>query len=201
MLSRRALVLVCIVALHVGFVLVLNAGLATKTVEMVFGPIETKMIEEIKEVEEKPPPPPPKIETTPPPFVPPPDIQINLPVETAPTRAITATTQKPVVKPPPAPAVTRVAPKQNPRRPCSIGEEDYPPQSKRLGEEGATTVRMLINPDGSVADVQVVESSGFPRLDETAVRKLKRCRMIAGTENGQPTAMWMPMRVVWKIKD
>jgi len=202
MLSRRALVFVTIVLLHVGFVLVLNAGLATKTIETVFGPIETKMIEETKDEEEKPPPPPPKIETTPPPFVPPPDIAIDLPVETAPTRAITATTQKPVVKPPPAPVqVARVAPKQNPRRPCSIGEEDYPPQSKRLGEEGATTVRMLVNADGSIGDVQVAQSSGFPRLDETAVRKLKRCRMVAGTENGKAAAMWMDMRVVWKIKD
>lgn len=202
MLSRRALVFIGIVFLHVGFVWVLNAGLATKTVEAVFGPIETKMIEEVKDEEEKPPPPPPKIETTPPPFVPPPDIAIDLPVETAPTRAITATTQKPVVKPPPPPAqVTRVPPKQNPRRPMPITNEDYPPQSKRLGEEGVTLVRLLVLADGSIGNVQVAKSSGFPRLDETAVRKLKRWRVNPGTENGKPVDMWMDLRVVWKIEN
>ena len=83
MLSRRALVFLGIVALHVGFVYVLNAGLATQAVEVIFGPIETKMIEEVKDEKDKPPPPPPKIETAPPPFVPPPDIAIDLPVETS----------------------------------------------------------------------------------------------------------------------
>jgi protein TonB len=202
MLSRRALVFVAIVALHVGFVWVLNAGLATQAVEMVFGPIETKMIEEIKEEDEKPPPPPPKIETTPPPFVPPPDIAIDLPAETTTTTAITATTQKPVAKPPPPPAaVVRVPPKQNPRRPLPITEEDYPPQSKRLGEEGVTTVRLYVLADGSIGEVQVAQSSGFPRLDETAVKKLKRWKVNPGTENGKPVPMWMDLRVVWKIKN
>jgi protein TonB len=181
---------------------VLNAGLAKQAVETVFGPIETKMIEEVIDEEEKPPPPPPKIETTPPPFVPPPDISIDLPVESAPTSAITATTQKPPPKPPPVAApVARKAPSQNPRRPLPITEEDYPAQSKRLGEEGVTVVRLWVLADGSIGDVQVSKSSGFPRLDETAVRKLKRWRVNPGTENGKPVAMWMDLRVVWKIKD
>lgn len=200
MLSRRALVFVAIVALHVGFVYVLNAGLATKAVEMIVGPIETKMIEEVVEEEDKPPPPPPKIETTPPPFVPPPDISIDLPVETTQTTAITATTQKPVAKPPPAPvAVQRTPPQQNKRRP--LVEPDYPPQSKRLGEEGATVLRLYILEDGRVGDAQVAQSSGFPRLDEAAVKHAKRAwKFIPGTENGKPVAMWYEFRVVWKIE-
>lgn len=200
MLSRRALVFLGIVGLHVGFVYVLNAGLATQAVEHVFGPIETKMIEEVKDEEDKPPPPPPKIEAAPPPFVPPPDISIDLPVESAPTTAITATTQKPVVKAPPPVQTTIVKPKQNSRRPMPITEEDYPPQSKRLEEEGVTTVRLYVLADGSIGDVQITTSSGFPRLDETAVRKLKRWRVNPGTENGKPVPMWMDLRVVWKIK-
>ena len=99
MLSRRAMVFAGIVLLHVGFIYVLNAGLAMQAVEVMFGPIETKMIEEVKDQKEKPPPPPPKIDVAPPPFVPPPDIAIDLPAETSTTTAITATTQKPVAKP------------------------------------------------------------------------------------------------------
>lgn len=201
MLSRRALVFLAIVGLHVGFVYVLNAGLATQAVEVVFGPIETKMIEEVVEEEDKPPPPPPKIEVTPPPFVPPPDIAIDLPAESAPTSAITATTQKPVAKPPPPPAaVVRVPPKVNPRRPMPITNDDYPPQSRRLGEEGVTQVRLYVLADGSIGDVQVVKSSGFPRLDEQAVKKLKRWRVNPGTEDGKPVPMWMELNVKWQIE-
>jgi len=199
MLSRRALVFVLIVALHVGFVYVLNSGLATQAVEVFTGPIETKMIEELTEEEDKPPPPPPKIEVTPPPFVPPPDIQIDLPVDRAPTTAITATTQKPVVKPPPPAAVVRVPPQQNKRRP--LIEPDYPPQSKRLGEEGATVLRLYILEDGRVGEAQVAQSSGFQRLDDAAVKHAKRSwRFVPGTENGKPVAMWYEFRVVWKIE-
>ncbi len=199
MLSRRALVFVGIVALHVGFVYVLNAGLAHQAVEMIYGPIETKMIEEVKEDQDKPPPPPPKIETTPPPFVPPPDISIDLPVETTATTAITATTQKPVAKPPPAPvAIARVPPKQNPRRPPSL--PDYPPQAKRLGLEGSTVLRLYILEDGSVGDAQIAQSSGHEQLDEAALRHAKRAwKFMPGTEGGKPVPMWFEFRVVWKI--
>lgn len=200
MLSRRALVFLGIVALHVGFVYVLNAGLAQQAIEQVFGPIETKMIEEVKDEEEKPPPPPPKIETTPPPFVPPPDISIDLPVETSTTTAISATTQKPVAKPPPPVVSNKVAARQNPKRPFSITEDDYPPQSKRLGEEGSVVLRLFIAEDGSMTDVQVVTSSGFPRLDEAAVKKAKRWRAIPATEGGKPVASVMDFKVTWKIK-
>lgn len=200
MLSRRALVFLGIVVLHIGLFYVINSGLAIKTVQAVFHPIETTLIEEIKQEEDKPPPPPPKIETTPPPFVPPPDIVIDLPVERAQTTAITATTQKPVERPPPPPPkVERTPPRPNPRRP--LVEPDYPPQSKRLGEEGATVLRLYILEDGRVGDAQIATSSGFPRLDEAALRHAKRAwRFLPATEGGQPVATWYDFRVVWKIE-
>ena len=200
MVSRRALVFVGIVALHVLFVYVLNAGLATQAVEAIYGPIETKMIEEVKDEEDKPPPPPPKIETTPPPFVPPPDIAIDLPVETTQTTAITATTQKPVAKPPVAAVVPRTPPQVNKRRP--LEKPEYPPQAKRMGQEGATVLRLYILEDGRVGDAQISQSSGFPQLDEAAVKHAKRSwKFIPGTENGKPVAMWYEFRVVWKIEN
>lgn len=199
MLSRRALVFLGIVFLHVGFVYVLNAGLAQQAVEIIYGPIETKMIEEVKDEEDKPPPPPPKLETTPPPFVPPPDIAIDLPVESTSTTAITATTQKPVAKPPPAAPSTKTPPRVNPKRP--LVQPEYPPQSKRLGEEGATVLRLYILEDGRVGEAEVSKSSGFPRLDEAAVKNAKRSwKFLPATDGGKPVAMWYEFRVVWKIE-
>lgn len=203
MLSRRALVFIGIVLLHLGFIYALNAGLVHQAAEMVYGPIETKMIEDIQDQDEEPPPPPPKIETAPPPFVPPPDIAIDLPVEiSTTTTAITATTQKPVVQPPPPPppaAVVRVQPSVDPRRPMPISDDDYPPQSARLGEEGQTRVRLWVLENGSIGDVQIVKSSGYERLDNVALRKLRRWRIKPGTEDGKPVAMWFELNVTWKI--
>lgn len=201
MLSRRALVFLGIVMLHVMGGYIINSGLGVKAVHAVFQPIETSLIEEIQEEEDKPPPPPPKIEAAPPPFVPPPDIVIDLPVERTQTTAITATTQKPVAKPPPPPPpkVVRTPPRPNPRRPLT--EPDYPPQSKRLGEEGATILRLYILEDGRVGDVQIGTSSGFPRLDEAAVKHAKRSwRFLPATEGGKPVATWYDFRVVWRIE-
>ncbi len=61
--------------------------------------------------------------------------------------------------------------------------------------------RLYVLEDGSIGDVQVATSSGFTRLDETAVRKLKRWRVTPGTENGKPVPMWWDYRVVWKIEN
>ena len=132
------------------------------------------MIEEAPDDDEPPPPPPPKIET-PPPFVPPPEIAIELPAETTQTTAITQTTsQRPVAQPPPvaAPApIPRTAPKSDSRRPLS--QPEYPPSSRRAGEAGTVILEVLVLENGRVGDARVKQSSGFPRLDEAAVREVE----------------------------
>src|SRR5687767_13943891 len=44
----------------------------------------------------------------------------------------------------------------------------YPAASRREGEEGAGLFRVLVDERGRPIDVQVMKSSGFPRLDEAA---------------------------------
>jgi len=44
----------------------------------------------------------------------------------------------------------------------------YPPIEVRLGAQGTVLLRLVINPQGVVADATVVRSSGFPILDEAA---------------------------------
>jgi protein TonB len=161
------------------------------------------MIEDApEEIEEPPPPPPPKIET-PPPFVPPPEIAIEIPADAPPAKAITQTTsQRPVVQqPPPQPAaIPRTAPKSDPRRPLS--QPEYPPSSRRAGEAGTVILEVLVLENGRVGDARVKQSSGFPRLDEAAVREVKRSwRLQPGTENGKPVQMWGQFAVTFKLTD
>ncbi|HEX7115310.1 MAG TPA: energy transducer TonB [Steroidobacter sp.] len=202
-LTRRGLVFVIIVILHIGMFWLLNSGLSQQLVEVVLGPIETRMIEEAPDTEEPPPPPPPKIET-PPPFVPPPEVAIDLPVDQSQSTAIqTVTTQRPVAPPPPVakPApVARTAPRSDPRRPLT--QPDYPPSSRRAGEEGTVILDVYVLENGRVGEVRVKKSSGHPRLDEAAVREVKRSwRLVPGTENGKPVPMWGQFAVTFKLTD
>ena len=112
--TRRGLVFCVIVALHVGMFWLLNSGLSHQIIDVVLGPMETKMIEEAPQEDEPPPPPPPKIET-PPPFVPPPEIAIEIPADAPPTNAIQQTTAVRPTAPPPiaAPRRRSRAPRRN----------------------------------------------------------------------------------------
>jgi protein TonB len=201
-LTRRGLVFVLIVALHGGMYYVLNSGLSQHLVDVVLGPIETRMIEEAPDTDEPPPPPPPKIET-PPPFVPPPEVAIELPVEQASTAIQTVTSVKPTQPPPPVaqPApIPRTAPKSDPRRPLS--QPEYPPSSRRAGEAGTVILEVYVLETGRVGEARVKQSSGYPRLDEAAVREVKRSwRLVPGTENGKPVPMWGQFAVTFKLTD
>jgi protein TonB len=201
-LTRRGFVFVLIIALHAGMYYILNSGLSQHLVDVVLGPIETRMIEEAPDTDEPPPPPPPKIET-PPPFVPPPEVSIELPTETTQSTAIqTVTNVRPTAPPPPVaqPTVPRTAPKSDSRRPLS--QPEYPPSSRRAGEAGTVILEVYVLETGRVGEARVKQSSGFPRLDEAAVREVKRSwRLVPGTENGKPVPMWGQFAVTFKLTD
>ena len=202
--TRRGAVFLAIIGIHVGMVYLLYSGMSRRLVDAVLGPIETRIIEEAPKDEDKPPPPPPKLDIPPPPFVPPPDVAIEMPVEAAPT-AITNTTSvappKPAPVAPPAP-VERVvvAPKSDPRRPLT--QPEYPPSSRRAGEAGTVKLDVYVLENGRVGDARIKESSGYPKLDEAALREVKRSwRLLPGTENGKPVAMWGQFAVTFKLTD
>jgi protein TonB len=200
--TRRGVVFLAIVALHALFFWALATGMSHRVIEAVLGPIETRMIEEAPKPEDKPPPPPPKIET-PPPYVPPPEVAIEIPMDAAPTTAIRQTTQQvPVAQPPPAPVavIPRTSPKSDPRRPLT--QPEYPPSSRRAGETGTVILEVYVLETGRAGDVRVKQSSGFPKLDEAAVRDVKRSwRLQPGTENGKPVPMWGQFAVTFKLTD
>lgn len=200
--TRRGIVFIVIVLLHIGMFWVLASGMSHRIVEVVLGPIETRIIEEAPKLDEPPPPPPPKIET-PPPFVPPPEVAIEIPVDAPPRNAITqTTTKKPVEQPPPAPVakIPTTPPRSDPRRPLT--QPDYPPSSRRAGEAGTVILEVYVNENGRPQEVRVKKSSGYKKLDDAAVREVKRSwRLVPGTENGKPVAMWGQFAVTFRLTD
>lgn len=193
-MSRRAAGFVVTAIFHVALVYGLINGLAKSVVEVIKGPIAAKVIEEIKQDEKEPPPPPPKLDKPPPPFVPPPDFVFNT-TEPAPTAISNATTQR---APAPVAEVPGTPPKSIKGRNY---QPEYPPSSKRNGEEGSVVLQIYVNEEGKVTEVKIAQSSGFPKLDEAAqAEALRSWKFTPGTKGGKPVAVWHSMKVTFKIE-
>ena len=201
--TRRSLLFFVIIGVQVALVWALNAGLSSKLVQLLGGPMETTLIEEVQTDEPPPPPPPAPDIDAPPPFVPAPEVSISLAPETTTTAIQATTTRPPPAAPPPAPAARApvvVLPKQDPRR--GITQPEYPPASRRAGEAGTVQLRIFVLENGRVREAQVSQTSGFPRLDEAAVREATRAwRFVPGTQDGKPAGMWHEIKVTFRLTD
>jgi len=199
--SRRLTGMVITVVLHIPLIYALIHGLARKIVEIVTPPLETKIIEEIKPPQpDKPPPPPPKLETPPPPFIPPPEVNIQMPMQMAPTITAVAPT------PPPKPAPMVPTPPREPTRTAAVvnaascDKPDYPPAARRANETGTVLLNFLIDIDGKVIDSKVERSSGSRRLDEAARAGLELCTFRPATVDGKPQRAWARIEYVWRLE-
>jgi protein TonB len=139
--------------------------------------------------------------------LPPPDTKIE-PVEVV-EQAIVA--PKPIVAPPPVPApalatvsepppvrATIVAPAPSAPAmagPVSVGDlsakllsgkpPKYPIESRRKREQGTVLLSVLLSTAGTVADISVSRSSGFPRLDKAALDAVRRWKWSPTVQSGQ----------------
>jgi protein TonB len=82
---------------------------------------------------------------------------------------------------------------QNPKPP-------YPALSKRLGEQGKVVVRVLIGIDGMAQKTEIKQSSGFDRLDQTALNTVLRWRYVPGRRAGVPEAMWFNVPISFVLE-
>ncbi len=196
--SRRGIVLVVLVLFHLMLFWALKSGFAQKVIDSLAPPIVADIINEKKDEEAPPPPPPPKMEI-PPVEVPPPVVDITIAPDAPPTNAISNVTDRPP-PPPPVVAAPSVLVKlvANPKASQPNVNDYYPPTSIRLEEEGLSRLKVCVGPNGRVKDATVEASSGFPRLDEAAVKVAKMYRFTPQTVNGVPVDACglMPIRFV-----
>jgi protein TonB len=82
---------------------------------------------------------------------------------------------------------------QNPKPP-------YPRMSVRLGEEGTTTLKVLIGIDGRPLEARIGKSSGFTRLDQAAEEAVRTWKFVPGKRGGVPEAMWADVPVKFELK-
>jgi protein TonB len=102
-------------------------------------------------------------------LVPPPQVDVAIEPNTA---AISATA---VQMPPPSPPAsalsnsgTAVIPEMSQVAYLVQPAPHYPPESRRIREQGLVMLRVLIDASGHATAVEIYKSSGHPRLDEAA---------------------------------
>ena len=71
----------------------------------------------------------------------------------------------------------------------------YPPMSKRLGEQGKAIIRVLIGADGLPQKAELRQSSGFERLDQSALATVMKWRYVPGKRDGVAEAMWFSVPI------
>lgn len=88
---------------------------------------------------------------------------------------------------PPGPAETRAADSTMTRRAFQrMLMKEYPKDLLEAGIGGTTVVELLVDEGGSVREAGVLESSGYPALDEVAVRVAPLGPFLQPLRNGRP---------------
>jgi protein TonB len=206
MSKNRMIAFGLVALLHVGLGYAFVTGLALKAVKAIVNPLETVNVKEEAPPPEEPPPPPPQ-EVEIPPFVPPPEVTIQSDAPPPPTISTQTSVRQitpPVVAPPAPPAPPAIAPQPaTPRgRGNVMSEDDYPSASRRAEEEGVTRVRYVVGADGRVSSCEVIQSSGFPRLDAATCQIIeRRFRFNPATRDGQPVPETKTQPVRWQLRN
>jgi periplasmic protein TonB len=117
-----------------------------------------------------------------------------------------AVVEAPIIYPPlPEPVVE--APHPPPPLPKIISsveylkapEPEYPPLSKRMGEEGRVTLRVLVNEKGHPDQVEVQQTSGSSRLDDEAQQAILRSQFKPHIEDGKAIAVYTIVPITFHL--
>lgn len=217
---RQALLLLLVLLLH-GAVIAAVFWPVTPVAESVVPPaLQGVLVQNVavqeqlpQEIVEEPPPEPPKQETPPPQEKPPVTIPESDKGTLAPPPEVEPRKEPPPPVPaqPQAPPQPEVLPVQQKPAAAPVKMPDahaahlqnpapvYPVLSRKRREQGTVILRLLVLVDGKVADISIHQSSGYPRLDESAVQAVKRWRYTPAVQEGKAIDYWHLQPVVFSI--
>lgn len=200
---------VMVVAVHVALVAALVLAMHRIT-RPVLTDVSVRLIDAPKPLPIKDPVPLPLSKTT---------VQISLPRIEIPTAPVVETPPPvpvtPVaVAPAPAPAPQAEAKPAAPA-PAAPGDSNplvdasaagnakpvYPRASKALGEQGVVVLEVFVTLEGTVGDIRIGRSSGFDRLDESALRAVRQWHFIPARQGGKQVSMWYKQPITFDLKN
>ena len=77
----------------------------------------------------------------------------------------------------------------------------YPRHAREMGWEGTVVLRVEVKPDGTVGEVSVHRTSGYPALDEAALTAVKRWRFAPPTDGAFSFAAVVDVPVRFDLKE
>jgi protein TonB len=226
---RRQVVVAAVLLLHLLALWALQVGLLRRAAEVVLpvallSDIVTPPQPKVEPPPPPPPRPPPQAKRPPEPPKPQAAAQpVALPDPTPPPpTAITGAVNPPTPPPsvtapvvanapmaPPAPPAPPPTPAPAPPKlelPSTNADylqnppPNYPPMSRRMGEQGRVQVRVLIGIDGLPKKGEIAKSSGFERLDQAALDAVLKWRYVPGKRGGVPEEMAFIVPINFELK-
>ena len=76
----------------------------------------------------------------------------------------------------------------------------YPRISETLNEQGTVVVRAFIEANGTASKAELRTSSGYERLDQTALQTVLKWRYVPGKRAGVPEAMWINVPISFVLE-
>lgn len=196
--SRQIIGVLAVVAIHAALILGLMSGLVARIEPVIKRQTEVFFVETTKPEPEPLPQPEQVVPDVPEIAVVPPVVELEL--ETAPVIELPPME---VATPPSestGASISEPSPLQvDPRR--ALTRPEYPATSIRLNEQGRVLLLIYVLPDGKVGEVKVSRSSGYPRLDASAMREAKRSWRFLPAKSGSGEAMaaWGTFEVTFEL--
>lgn len=75
----------------------------------------------------------------------------------------------------------------------------YPGISRRQGEAGVVRLRVHVGADGQVLEVELQDSSGYPRLDQAAREAVAHWYFVPARRGDKPVASWVVVPIVFSL--
>jgi len=77
----------------------------------------------------------------------------------------------------------------------------YPPEARRMEQQGTVILSVLVNPEGTVETLAVKESSGYVLLDQSAMRAVKRWHFKSATVAGIPVSSQVEVPIEFRLEE
>lgn len=75
----------------------------------------------------------------------------------------------------------------------------YPLSSRKLGEEGVVVLRVFVEIDGVAKKVEIKTSSGFVRLDKSAMDAVREWKFVPAKKGEEHISTWVNVPIVFKM--
>ncbi len=102
--------------------------------------------------------------------------------------------------PPSPPAAAKIVLPSSDADYLSNPKPPYPPMSKRLSEQGKVIVRVLISAEGQPLKAELRQSSGFERLDQSALATVMKWRYVPGKRDGVAETMSFNVPITFQLE-